>query len=80
MSESIVNSNHHQAIDDLASDLEPSAFSDDGIIEAFEYKDKSKPYLVAVQWHPERLDYSNPLSGNIAKEFINHIRLNKKKR
>jgi gamma-glutamyl-gamma-aminobutyrate hydrolase PuuD len=23
-----------------------------------------------VQWHPERMDYANPLSGEIVKEFI----------
>ena len=78
LSDGIVNSNHHQAVDVLAPNLEPSAFSEDGIIEAFEYKDKSMPFMIAVQWHPERLNYSNPLSANIAKEFLNHIRLYKK--
>jgi putative glutamine amidotransferase len=78
ISDGFVNSNHHQAVDHLAMSLEPSAFTEDGIIEAFEYKDKSLPFMIAVQWHPERLNYNNPLSGNIAKEFINHIRLYKK--
>lgn len=78
MSDGIVNSNHHQAVDELAPSLVPSAFSEDGIIEGLEYKDKSMPFMIAVQWHPERLNYSDPLSANIAKEFINQIRLYKK--
>jgi putative glutamine amidotransferase len=78
MSDGIVNSNHHQAVDELSNKLDPSAFSEDGIIEAFEYKDKSMPFMMAVQWHPERLEFINPLSGNIAKEFIHQARLFKK--
>lgn len=66
-----VNSNHHQAVDQLAQTLIPSAYSPDGIIEAFEWKDKSnKPFMLAVQWHPERLEFESPLSSPIASAFI----------
>ncbi len=66
-----VNSNHHQAVDQLANSLLPSAYSPDGIVEAFEWKDKeSKPFMLAVQWHPERLDFASPLSSPIANAFI----------
>lgn len=49
----MVNTIHHQAIKDLAPDLQAVGISDDGIIEAFEHTDY--PFLVGVQWHPEHL-------------------------
>jgi putative glutamine amidotransferase len=73
-----VNSNHHQAVDKLSDNFIASARSADGIIEAFEWKDKKdKPFLLAVQWHPERLDTNNPLSLPIAKHFVKVVKLRK---
>ncbi|MGO9197910.1 MAG: gamma-glutamyl-gamma-aminobutyrate hydrolase family protein [Acidimicrobiales bacterium] len=43
--------NHHQAIGELGRGLVPSAYADDGVIEAVE--DTTVPFLVGVQWHPE---------------------------
>ncbi|WP_282920880.1 gamma-glutamyl-gamma-aminobutyrate hydrolase family protein [Ignavigranum ruoffiae] len=51
-STSLVNSYHHQAIDQLASPLKATAYSSDHIIEAIEYIDQDHS-LLAVQWHPE---------------------------
>jgi putative glutamine amidotransferase len=49
-----VNSRHHQAIDRLGKGLQISAWSaGDNIIEGVE--DPSRPFVVAVQWHPEDL-------------------------
>lgn len=72
LNDNIVNSNHHQAIDQLATDLVVSSFAEDGIIESVEWKDPSnKGFLLAVQWHPERLDTVNPdLSLPIVREFL----------
>ena len=76
----LVNSNHHQAIDKLSKELRPSGYTRDGIIESFEWKDVSfKSWLLAVQWHPERLEEDHPLSGPIAKEFIEAAKKYKKK-
>lgn len=68
-----VNSAHHQGLDQVADGLRVSAFSEDGVVEAIEYKDESKPFLLAVQWHPERMQIpaSNlAFSQNIRKAFI----------
>ena len=52
-----VHSNHHQGFD---SDETPAPFvltawSDDGLPEAFEHEDTGR-FLVGVLWHPERTD------------------------
>jgi putative glutamine amidotransferase len=68
-----VNSAHHQGLDQIAEGLTVSAFSEDGVVEAIEYKDANKPFLLAVQWHPERMQIpaSNlAFSQNIRSAFI----------
>lgn len=66
-----VNTYHHQAVDKLARSFKITARSDDGIIEAYEWKNpKNKPFLLAVQFHPEKLDKKNPLANPIAEKFI----------
>jgi putative glutamine amidotransferase len=49
-----VNSSHHQAIDQLASGLLASGWSDDDLIEAVE-SPVGDPWVLAVQWHPEEM-------------------------
>ncbi len=51
-SEFTVNSFHHQAVRELGVGLKPFAVADDGVIEGV-YKE-DYPFLVGVQWHPER--------------------------
>src|SRR5579872_1744145 len=67
-----VNSSHHQAIDRLAEPFVVTARSaQDEIVEAFEWKDSSgKPFLLAVQWHPERMEQSEPLAGPLFERFL----------
>jgi putative glutamine amidotransferase len=53
-----VNSTHHQAVDRVAAPLRVTGASDDGIVEAMELKREEAhllPYLLTVQFHPERL-------------------------
>jgi putative glutamine amidotransferase len=53
-----VNSTHHQAVDKIAPPLRAVARSDDGIVEGLELKPealRSVPFLLSVQFHPERL-------------------------
>ena len=67
----IVNSAHHQAIDILGKELKAVAYSNDNFIEAIELKNTEKPFLLAVQWHPERMpDQENPFTKNIRKAFL----------
>ncbi len=51
-----VNSSHHQSVDRPADGLRVSARSPDGVIEALEWTDQpGRPFVLAVQWHPERI-------------------------
>jgi len=71
-----VNSSHHQSADRLGEGLMMSAKSDDGIVEAIEYADKTgKPFFIGVQWHPERfIDLNAPVSKNILDKFISECK------
>lgn len=68
-----VNSNHHQAVKILAGELKVLAIANDGIVESIGWSDpEGKPWLLGVQWHPERMEAENPLSSAIANEFLKH--------
>ena len=67
----VVTTNHHQAIEQLSPLLSSNAFSNDGLIEGVEwFHPDGKSFLLGVQWHPERMEKTNPLSGRLADEFI----------
>lgn len=63
-----VNSCHHQGIKDLAPGLEPMAVAEDGMIEAV--FDPEKPFLWAVQWHPEFFDPAEGPGTVIFRAFV----------
>ncbi|MGA9672688.1 MAG: type 1 glutamine amidotransferase [Terracidiphilus sp.] len=56
-----VNSYHHQGIRELASRFRPMAHAEDGLIEA--YYDPAAPFVVGLQFHPERMLKEYP--GNL---------------
>jgi len=58
-----VNSTHHQAVARVAGPLMVAGVSGDGIIEALELKPGAAeilPFLLSVQFHPERLVDRHP--------------------
>ena len=70
-----VTSTHHQAVEKTAPGMIASAHAPDGITEAIEWeKPSDKPFLIGIQWHPERMDTANPLSGNVLKSFLVHAK------
>jgi len=76
-----VNSNHHQGIRRIGDGISAIARTDDGLIEAIEYTDRiNMPFFMGIQWHPERMDVSNPLSLPIAMYFLQEAKLWEKKR
>jgi len=66
-----VTSSHHQSVDRLGEGLTVNAKAPDGIVEGIEYRDKeNKPFLLGIQWHPERFDnYDDPLSKDVLSAF-----------
>ena len=59
-----VNSYHHQGIDRLAAAFRPMAQAPDGLVEGIYMP--HKPFVWAVQWHPE---FSYRTDGNSQKLF-----------
>ncbi len=64
-----VNSHHHQGVDSLGQDLEPIAWSADGLVEAI-INTKPEHFILAVQWHPEAGWEKDQLSQALFRHFI----------
>jgi putative glutamine amidotransferase len=79
---SAVASNHHQGIEQLAPGLKAVAKSQaDDLIEAITLADpNTEQFLLAVQWHPEWMDYKDRFSGEIAKKFLFEAEVYKQER
>lgn len=68
-----VNSTHHQAVARVAEPFRPTAVSPDGIIEGLELSRADRrwlPFLLAVQFHPERLIERHPEFLGLFRSFI----------
>jgi putative glutamine amidotransferase len=78
-----VNSSHHQAVLEPAEPLRATARSRDGIIEAMELKPAAAgllPFLLAVQFHPERLARAHAAHRAIFQKFVAACTKHRKKK
>jgi len=75
-SKGMINSAHHQSADKIGHGLTGNASSDDGIVEGLErIQNSGKPFLLLVQWHPERMnDQQSNFSRNIKTKFLESVR------
>lgn len=64
-----VNSHHHQAIRNVGKNLRPTAWANDGIVEAVE-DTRDGRFAIGVQWHPELSWPWDGISGNLFKIFL----------
>lgn len=74
-----VNSAHHQAVERAGDGLAVSArATNDGTVEALEWADATgRPFFLAVQWHPERMDFSEQFAGRLFETFLWEVGANK---
>ncbi len=78
-----VNSSHHQAVDKLGRGLRVTARSPDGVVEGLERTPESEgrvPWLLGVQFHPERLFDRHVEHLNIFRELIRASRVERRRR
>jgi len=76
-----VASNHHQGIENVGKGLIVSARSYDSLPEAIEWADfNGRGFLMAVQWHPERMDTLDAYSKPLAEEFLKEAEVFQKKK
>jgi putative glutamine amidotransferase len=66
--EALVNSFHHQAVKRPGEGLAITAWASDGVPEAVEWAEPREPFLLGVQWHPERSPL-DPLSQRLLAAF-----------
>jgi gamma-glutamyl-gamma-aminobutyrate hydrolase PuuD len=67
-----VNSYHHQGIRRLARRFRPMAQAEDGLVEA--YYDPAAPFVVGLQFHPERMLDEHPGNLRVWKAFAAAVR------
>jgi len=68
-----VNSTHHQAVDRVGGPLQAVGRAPDGVIEVMELKPDARdtlPFLLSVQFHPERLVDRYPEHRAIFEAFV----------
>ena len=69
----VVNSHHHQAIENIGRDLIATAWSSDGLVEALEDARQDR-FTLAVQWHPELGWKADSFSQALFQRFVQEAR------
>lgn len=70
--EMTVNTYHHQAVNRLAAGFVVSARTGDGLVEAMERP--GGPFMVGVQFHPEKMRKDNPQINRLFERFVQEAR------
>ena len=65
----MVNSWHHQGLKDISKNLRVIACSFDGLPEAVVMEKSTHPFMIAVQFHPERLGKDNLIHQKMRDSF-----------
>lgn len=65
----VVNSHHHQAIENVGENLGATAWASDGLIEAVE-DTRADRFALGVQWHPELGWEKDELSKELFSRFV----------
>lgn len=72
----VVNSHHHQAVENVGRDLVATAWTADGLVEAIE-DPRPDRYVLGVQWHPElgwsRDQFSRSLFDRFIREASTYV-------
>ena len=74
-----VNSWHHQSVEKPGAGLRVAAVAPDGVIEAVEGTE-SDHFVIAVQWHPERIWKDEPLSARLFQELVKAVASRRQRR
>jgi putative glutamine amidotransferase len=64
---------HHQGLKDVSENLRVIARSFDGLPEAVVMEKSAHPFMIAVQFHPERLGKENVIHQTMKKSFYKEI-------
>jgi putative glutamine amidotransferase len=72
----LANSAHHQSCGRIGKGLRVTAHAPDGVVEAWE--DPTHPFLIGVQWHPERI-VDRPPHLNLFRALVDAARARRKK-
>ncbi len=70
----MVNSWHHQGLKNISDILNVIAISKDSLAEAVEVDKNFHPFMIAVQFHPERLEKENGIHNMIKESFFDAIK------
>ena len=69
----LVNSWHHQGLKKISKIVTVVARSYDGLPEAIVVNKVIHPFMIAVQFHPERLGKNNPIHKRMKESFYSEI-------
>ncbi len=65
----VVNSFHHQSVNQLAPELQAAAVAPDGLVEAAEWVRDSR-FVAGVQWHPEMMTATDTVALELFRYFV----------